>query len=287
MTIWLAIFMGLLQGATELFPVSSLGHAVVVPALFHLPYRPGDPAFVPFLVLLHLGTAAALLVLYWTDWVQVVRAFLRAAVRGRIADGTERFAMQLVVATVPAGVLGFFLEKPLKSLFAAPRLAAGFLVLNGFLLIGAEWLRRRREREAGHTGRSRAEQERSFAEVSDLGMRAAAIVGLCQALALLPGISRAGATMAGGLVAGLRHQEAARLSFMLATPIIGVAGLLEVPQLGGSGASLPAYVAGALVAGLAAYLSARFLLRYFRVGRLEPYGIYCLLLGAVALALLR
>ena len=287
MTFWQSLFLGFLQGATELFPVSSLGHAVVVPSLLHWRYRQSDPSFVPFLVLLHLGTATALLILYWRDWIAIVSGFVRASIRGRVERPEERLAMLLVAGTVPAGLAGFFLEAPLKQLFATPLAAAAFLTLNGLMLLGTEVLRRRDERRAHLEGRSRVEQELAYHKAGELTFRAAVLVGACQALALLPGISRSGVTMAGGLVAGLRHQEAARFSFLLATPIIAAAGLLEVPQLIGAGIPLGQYLLAAILSGLAAYASARFLIRYFRAGRLDPYGIYCLALGALAFILLR
>jgi undecaprenyl-diphosphatase len=278
-----ALFIGLLQGATELFPVSSLGHAVVVPALFHWSYRQTDPTFVPFLTLLHLGTAGALLVLYRRQWVSIVAGFVRAALRGRIETADERMAMLLVVASIPGGIAGVLLEDPIKRLFTSPRAAAIFLLANGAILLGAELLRRRSERRE----LSREEQERDFKDASQISFRAAAITGVAQAFALLPGISRSGVTMAGALLGGLRHQEAAKFSFLLATPIIAAAGLLEVPQLFTQPAPLGTYALAAVLAGLAAYLSARFLIRYFRSGRLDPYGWYCAALGVVALLLLR
>jgi undecaprenyl-diphosphatase len=287
MTIWQAAFLGLLQGATELFPVSSLGHAVVIPTLLHWSYKQSDPTFLPFLVLLHLGTAGALLILYWHDWVRIVRGFFTAAVRGRIESADERLAMLLVVGTVPTGLVGVFFQKQLQGLFASPRVAASFLIVNGALLLGFELLRRRAERRARLESKDRAEQEESFADVNQLSYRAAALVGLCQVLALFPGISRSGVTMGGGLLAGLRHQEAARFSFLLATPIIAAAGVLEVPELLHPGVPIASYLVGAVLAGLAAYGSARFLIRYFRSGRLDPYGWYCLAVGIGALLLLR
>lgn len=287
MSIWQAAFIGILQGATELFPVSSLGHAVIIPSLLRWSYRQSDPSFLPFLVLLHLGTAGALLILYWRDWVAITRGFFTAALRGRIRAPNERLAMLLVVGTVPTGLVGVFFQKQLQSLFANPRAAAAFLVVNGALLLGAELLRRRAERRARVADRDRAEQEEAFAEAGELSFRAAALVGLCQVLALFPGISRSGVTISGGLLAGLRHQEAARFSFLLATPIIAAAGLLEVPELFRGGVPLGTYLLAALLAGLAAYASARFLIRYFRSGRLDPYGYYCLAIGVAGLLLLR
>ncbi len=217
MTAWQSALLGLLQGATELFPVSSLGHAVIIPTLLHWTFKQSDPTFLPFLVLLHLGTAGALLVLYWRDWLRIVSGFVRAALRGGVRDGDERLAMLLVVGTVPTGLVGVFFQKQLQALFASPRAAAVFLIVNGVLLFGAELLRRRAERRARLEGKDREEQEEAFTEVSGLGYRNAALIGVCQVLALFPGISRSGVTMAGGLLAGLRHEESARFSFLLAT----------------------------------------------------------------------
>ncbi len=273
--------MGLLQGASELFPVSSLGHAVLVPSLLHWSFKQSDPSFLPFLVLLHLGTATALLVLYRGQWVAIISGFFTAAIRGQMKTDSERLAMLLLVGTIPAAVLGVFLESRIKSLFASPYVAAGFLVVNGLLMLGFEVVRRRHEK-----GGSRVEQESQFANAERISFRAAALVGACQALAFLPGISRSGVTIGGGLLAGLRHQEAARFSFLLATPVILGAGLVELPELFKSGVPVLEYVAAAVLSGIAAYASARFLLRYFRSGRLDPYGWYCIGAGLAGLALL-
>ena len=273
--------MGLLQGASELFPVSSLGHAVLVPSLLHWDFKQSDPSFVPFLVLLHLGTASALLILYRAEWVAIIRGFFTAAIRGQITNDSERLAMLLLVGTIPAAVLGVFLESRIKTFFASPFVAAGFLIVNGVLMLGFEMVRRRSE-----SGATRAEQEAHFAQAERISFVAAAIVGACQALAFLPGISRSGVTIGGGLIAGLRHQEAARFSFLLATPVILGAGLIEVPELFHSDVPVVEYIVAAILSGIAAYISARFLLRYFRSGRLDPYGWYCIAAGAISLALL-
>ena len=278
--------MGLLQGASELFPVSSLGHAVIVPTILHWSFKQSDPSFVPFLVLLHLGTATALLILYRNQWIAIIRGFFTAAFRGQIRTDSERLAMLLLVGTIPAAILGVFLESRIKSLFASPYVAAGFLVVNGAMMLGFELLRRRVERRAALEKASRLEQEEQFAQAERISFLAAALVGACQALAFVPGISRSGVTIGGGLLAGLRHQEAARFSFLLATPVILGAGLVEVPQLVTSRVPLAEYVAAAVLSGIAAYASARFLLRYFRSGRLDPYGWYCIAAGLISLALL-
>jgi undecaprenyl-diphosphatase len=287
MNLFQILAIGLLQGVTELFPVSSLGHSVVLPALLHWSYNHSDPTFLPFLVLLHLGTAGALVVLYRREWAALAQGLVRASLRGSIETPTERLAMLLVVGTVPGGVIGVLAEQPIKHLFASPIAAAGLLSINGLMLLGAELLRRRDERQARIASASRELQESHYRRAEQLGFKAVLAVGACQALALLPGISRSGVTMAGGLLAGLRHQEAARFSFLLATPIIAAAGLLEVPQLLQPGTPLGSYTLGAVVAGLGAYASARFLIRFFRSGRLDPYGFYCLAAGLIALAILR
>jgi len=278
--------MGLLQGASELFPVSSLGHAVLVPSLLHWSFKQSDPSFVPFLVLLHLGTASALLVLYRNQWVVIIRGFVTAALRGQIRTDPERLAMLLLVGTIPAAILGVFLENRIKALFASPYAAAAFLVANGALMLGFELLRRRAERRVVAATASGATREEGFADAERISFRAAALVGACQALAFLPGISRSGVTIGGGLLAGLRHEEAARFSFLLATPVILGAGLVDVLQLFVPRVPVAEYVAAAVLAGFAAYASARFLLRYFRSGRLDPYGWYCIAAGLASIALL-
>ncbi len=283
--LWIAIFYGVLQGSTELFPVSSLGHAVVVPPLLHIPVHESSKSFVPFLVLLHIGTATALIAVYWRQWGRIVGGFFHSAVTGQIGHGDDRLAWLLIVGTIPTGIVGFLFQKPLQNLFADPRLASGLLIANGGILLGAELLRRRSERRAGISHRDPGLEAGRYRTVEDLGFVQAAMVGVCQTLALFPGISRSGSTMAGGLVAGLRHEEAVRFSFLLATPIILAAGLLELPSLAGV-AGLGSIIVGAVVAGLTAYASGRFLIRFFRVGRLDPYAYYCAGLGLIGLILL-
>src|SRR3989442_8631310 len=209
MSLGQALFMGLLQGATELFPVSSLGHAVLVPSLLHWSFKQSDPSFVPFLVLLHLGTAGALLFIYRAQWIQLARSFFTAALRGKIETPSERLSMLLLVGTIPAGILGVFLEHELKSLFASPTAAASFLTVNGFLMLGAEVLRRRAERLASAGAQTRIEQEERFAVAEQISFKAAALVGACQAPALLPGISRCRGTIGAGPMAGPSSPEGA------------------------------------------------------------------------------
>jgi undecaprenyl-diphosphatase len=282
MSLWQALFLGFLQGATELFPVSSLGHTVLLPRLLGWNLNQSDPTFVPYVVLLHLGTATALLVIFRREWVGIITAFVRAVYRGSVGeDPNERLAMLLFVGTIPTALLGAFFESEFKKLFASPRIAAGFLIVNGGIMGVGELLRRRDEKrrraEAG------TDRERAFATEGDLGFVPAVIVGTSQSLALFPGISRSGSTITAGLLAGLQHESAARFSFLLATPIILAAGVLEVPTLFQSGGQMGVYLAGAVTAGVTAYVSTRFLLRYFRSGRLDPFAIYCVALGLIGL----
>jgi undecaprenyl-diphosphatase len=282
----LILFLAALQGVTELFPVSSLGHAVVVPRLIGLNFNETSPAFVPVLALLHLGTAGALLFLYRRDWARIIVGFFRAAVRGRIDDPDGRLAIMLVVGTVPTGIIGFLLQDPLKSLFGDPRAASAFLIVNGGILFAAEMFRRRDERRravADAPVLAHEEDDPAYQRIEGISLKTALIVGFFQAGALLPGISRSGITMAAGLVAGLRHEESAKFAFLLATPIILAAGLLEVPTLGSDAPTLGVGIAAAVVAGVLAYASARFLLRYLRLGRLDPFAYYCAALGAAGL----
>src|SRR5581483_11048934 len=210
--------------------------------------------FVPFLTLLHLGTASALLVLYRRQWVDIVRGFISASLRGRITADNERLAMLLLTGTLPAAILGVFLENRIKSFFASPYEAAGFLVVNGLLMLGFEVLRRRAERRDAADAKTRAEVEERFTDAAHISFLAALVVGACQALAFLPGISRSGVTIGGGLLAGLRHEEAARFSFLLATPVILGAGLVEVPLLFSGTVPVGEYALAAVLAGVSAYL---------------------------------
>jgi undecaprenyl-diphosphatase len=268
-----AIFMAILQGLTELFPVSSLGHAVVLPRLLGWELDEHAAYFLPFLVVLHLGTAAALLIYFWRDWIGLLLAvFGRGSPEERRAQW--RLLGGIVVATIPAVTFGFALRKPLGVLFGAPAVAATFLIVNGFVLFVGERLRRR--------GGDR--------RLEDLTWGGALLIGLLQSTALIPGISRSGATMVGGLLVGLRHQAAAHFSFLIATPIILGAAVLEVPKLLREGAHINgiAWVAG-LVAGITAFLSVAFLMRYFRrhdFEALDPFAYYCWAAGAISLGLI-
>ena len=265
--------LGLLQGVTELFPISSLGHSVILPSLFGWNIHQNEPYFLSFLVATHLATALVLLGFFWRDWVRIVKGIGRSLRDREIgADPDAKLGWLLVVATIPAGILGLLLQDALRKLFASPEYASIFLALNGVLLFGAEALRRRApETTDDDDGRI----------ARKVGWWQSATVGAAQAIALIPGFSRSGAAMGGGLLVGLSHRDAARFAFLLATPIILAAAVLKLPELAGSqgnGVRGPALV-GAICSGVTAYFSVKFLMRYFETRTLTPFAIYCLCAG--------
>ena len=270
-----AIILGALQGITELFPVSSLGHAVIWPRLFGWNIHQNDKYYITFLIATHLATALVLLGFFWQDWVRIVKGLGRSLRdRGIAPDDTDaKLGWLLVVGTIPAGIIGLTLEHALRGLFASPASASFFLMLNGVMLFGAEALRRRAPQTDADDDK-RIARQMSFPQ--------SFIVGAAQAIALIPGFSRSGAAMGGGLVVGLSHKDAARFAFLLATPIIGAAAVLKLPGLfgpDGDGIRGQALVAS-LCSALTAYLSVRFLMRYFETRTLIPFAVWCLAFGA-------
>jgi undecaprenyl-diphosphatase len=273
-----AMVLAVLQGVSELFPISSLGHTVLVPALLRWHVDEGSDAFLAFVVALHLGTALALLVFYRRDWIALASGFVASIVRGRVADDpNERIAWLLVAGTIPVGVLGVLFESAVKQLFASPIPVSLFLVANGGLMLVGEALRRRQ-----HAGGGRA-----YRALDQLPPRDGVAVGLAQSLALLPGISRSGSAIVAGLLFDLQHEAAARYSFLLATPVILAASVLELPKLfvPDAHAVLVESLAGGVLAGITAYASVAFLTRWFRHNDLAPFAWYCILAGAAAFAL--
>lgn len=273
-----AIVLGLLQGIAEPFPISSLGHGVIAPGIFGWNIHQNDSFFLAFLVATHCATALVLFVMFWEDWKRIFRGLGRSLRDRQIGaeDTGARLGWLLVVGTIPAGLLGLILEHPLRTLFASPQTAAAFLILNGVLLLVFERFRRRPPRPGDYRGDSDS-------RIAKLSWREAFGIGTAQAAALIPGISRSGITMGGGLLFGLSNEDAARYAFLLATPIIGAAGVLKLPELlgqAGNGVRGQALV-GAIAAALATYVAVRFLLRFFETNRLTPFGIYCIAGGIV------
>ncbi len=289
-----AIVLGALQGITELFPVSSLGHTVLFPTLFGWnslvkAQSEKESFWVAFVVVLHVGSALGLLAYFWRDWVAIVRAFFRTLATRRIETSNERLAWLIIAATIPAGVIALALQHPLQTLTAKPKVAAVFLMVNGLILFAAERFRRRAEvRElAVREGVKAADGEIDGSadwparELDTLEYREALVVGVAQSTALVAGISRDGVTMGAGLARGLDHSDAARFAFLLATPVILAAGLVKLPDLlghQGDGIRGQAVVA-CVVAAVTAVISVRFLVGYFKTRTLTPFAVYCLVFG--------
>jgi undecaprenyl-diphosphatase len=327
-----AVVIGGLQGVTELFPVSSLGHSVLVPAWIggswqHLVTEnassdSGGSPYLAFIVALHVATAGAMLVYFRQDWIRIIRAFLTTLRTRGVTTSTERLAWLVIVATIPVGITGLALEHAFRTLFAKPVAAAAFLTLNGLILLVGERLRRRAERARqaraastapapvptgvtvgdddwfhrpspaagdstpGASRRGAVLPDDGDRDLAALSFREAGIIGLFQTFALFAGISRSGITMVGGLLRGLDHEDAAKFSFLLATPVILAAGVLKLPSLAGPAAAgiHGQVLAGFVTAGIAAYFAIRFLTRYFTARTLTPFAVYCLLAGAVSVA---
>jgi undecaprenyl-diphosphatase len=297
-----AVVVGAFQGVTELFPVSSLGHSILVPALIggrwatDLDVSAPESPYLAFLVGLHVATAAALLVFFWRDWVRILGGFATSLRHRRVRTPAERLAWLIVLGTVPVGLAGLLLEHLFRTVLGRPLPAACFLVVNGLILLAGERLRRGADRPARQvavparagpvtwsvSGRlDDVPDEPADERLARMPLRRGLLIGSAQVLALLPGISRSGATMVAGLVRGLSHEDAARFSFLLATPVILAAGVLKLPDLFGPlGTGIRGQVlAGSVASFVAAYLAVRFLTRYFHTRTLTPFAIYCIVAG--------
>jgi undecaprenyl-diphosphatase len=314
---WLeAIVIGAMQGVAELFPVSSLGHSVLLPAVIggswaqDLDVQAPESPYLAFIVGLHVATALALVVFFWRDWVRIIGGLFTSIVRRKVTTSAQRLGWLLVLGTIPVGLVGLLLEHTFRTVLSRPVPTAVFLVINGLVLLGAETMRRRAVsgipaaatppapggRHDGvdpagrtvvmHVGAGPA----TAAEASDerlgaMPMLRAAGIGAAQIAALCPGISRSGVTMATGLLRGLSHEDAARFSFLLSTPVILAAGMLKLGDLAGplGDGVRPQILVGSLLSFVGAYLSVRFLTRYFENRSLRPFGIYCIAVGAACL----
>jgi len=274
-----ALFLGALQGISELFPVSSLGHSVIIPAVLGWHIDEQAPFFLVFLVATHFATALVLFIYFWKDWFRIIGGVLRSVPKLNVnIDADAKLGWLIIVSTIPAGILGLVFQDQIRSYFIAPLSAAFFLFANGILLYVAERYRRKAP-----------DRVVSDSRIAELSFGQGILVGTMQSLALIPGFSRTGASIAGGLIVGLSHEDAVRFSFLLATPIIGAAAALKLPSLLKVGsAELMASVIGAAAAAVFAYLAVRFLTRYFAIEKntLTPFAIYCAVAGLLALLIL-
>jgi undecaprenyl-diphosphatase len=280
-----AIVLGVVQGATELFPVSSLGHTVLLPTLFRWgnivawQSQPESP-WLAFVVMLHVGSAVGLLIYFWRDWIALIRAFFATVGKRRIETPTERLAWLIVVATIPVGILGLLLERVIREALAKPLSAAIFLMVNGCILLYAE--RYRKRAEVRELARREGLNPEGYRALDTLDFREAGIIGTAQTTALIAGISRDGVVMTAGLARGMDNSDAARFGFLLATPPILAAGLLKIGDLTGPNGNgiRGAAVIAAICAAITAVATVHYLTRYFKKGNLRPFGIYCILFGA-------
>jgi undecaprenyl-diphosphatase len=284
-TTFQAIVLGVLQGATELFPISSLGHTVIFPNLFGWHnivawQSQSESPWLAFVVMLHVGSAVGLLIYFWRDWIAIIGAFFSTLGKRRIETPTERLAWLIVAATIPVGIFGLLLEHPVRVALAKPLAASIFLLVNGCVLLGAERYRRRAE------VRALAEREGMKRDggrrLDSLEYREAGVIGVAQSSALIAGISRDGVCMSAGLVRGLDESDAARFAFLLATPPILAAGVYKLSDLTGplgNGGVRGAALVAAIFAAATAVVTVHFLTRYFKTRNLTPFGIYCLLFG--------
>jgi undecaprenyl-diphosphatase len=284
-----AIVLGVLQGISELFPVSSLGHTVLFPKLFGWSnivawQSQTESPWLAFIVMLHVGSAVGLLIYFWRTWIDLIRAFFATLRKRRIETPNERMAWLIIVASIPVGIIGLALEHTARVATAKPEVAAIFLVVNGFMLLGAERLRRRAEIRA--LARREGMKDDGGRVLETLDYREAAVIGGSQSAALIAGISRDGIVMATGLMRGLDNEDAARFGFLLATPIIIAAGIFKFSDLTGPlgrGIRGEAIIA-AIAAAVTAIFTVHFLMRYFKRGNLRPFGIYCILFGIAMVA---
>ncbi|MGW4483388.1 undecaprenyl-diphosphate phosphatase [Amycolatopsis sp. NPDC004368] len=297
-----SIVVGALQGVSELFPVSSLGHSILLPAVIGGSWQRDlsigeDSPYLAVLVAMHVATALALVLFFWRDWVRIIGGLISSIRHREVRTADQRLAWLLILATIPVGIAGLLLESLLRDFLGKPVPSAIFLILNGGVLYAAE----RFSRAAPKTGissrttedtvdfsaedtlvmRAVTVEEATDARLSKLSVKEAVLIGSAQILALLPGISRSGITMVAGLRRGLGHQDSARFAWLLATPVILAAGVLKLPSLftPENSASLGPALAGSLVAGVASYISVRFLTKYFETRTLTPFAVYCVVAG--------
>jgi undecaprenyl-diphosphatase len=312
-----AIVVGFIQGVTELFPVSSLGHNVLIPALIggswaaDLSVSKPESPYLAFIVGLHVATAIGIMAYFWRDWLRIIGGFFTSIIRREVRTTDQKLAWMLVIATIPVGLVGLVFEHEFRVLFGKPVRAAIFLIINGLILYAGERYRTRKSLQAdadverqhalaagqpaqrpvpAHAQPSgdllQRQEELVRAEEADerlarIGILQATIIGAAQCLALLAGISRDGVTMVTGMARGLSREDAARFAFLLATPVILAAGVLKVSDLTGPlGNGIHGQIlVGSILSGVGAYISVRFLVRYFRTRTLTPFAIYCVLFG--------
>ena len=256
-----ALLLGILQGLTEFLPISSSAHLILFPWFFQW----NDPLLesLSFDVALHAGTLLAVLWYFWQDWLALIGGFFRILGKRSARDFSERLIFYIILATIPAGIVGFLLEKTIETTFRSPALIAFPLVLVSFLMVYAE-----RKAHFSHP-------------LDRMTLKDAMVIGFAQAVALLPGVSRSGITITAGLLQGYRREAAMRFSFLLSTPAIGGATLLQARHLLLAGRDDWFLIAvGFLSSAVVGYLAIAFLMRYLRAHTLDLFVGYRLILAA-------
>ncbi len=272
MTIFESIFLGIVQGITELFPISSLGHSIILTGILKWNLSENANSFLMFLVATHFATALVLFIFFWKDWKKIIFGLF---------NSNSKLGWLLILGTVPAGIIGILFQEKIKNLFVSPIYASFFLIINGFMLYFAE-IFRKKAKSSENINNADERLAKSISWVQSIK------VGLMQILSLIPGFSRTGSTITGGLMVGLSHEDAVRFSFLLATPIIGGAALLKLPELvkTGSPHEITIDFIGALFAALGAYISVKFLTKYFKTKKLTPFAVYCVAAGILSAAII-
>jgi undecaprenyl-diphosphatase len=259
-----ALLLGILQGLTEFLPISSSAHLILFPWFFQWNHPLLDS--LPFDVALHAGTLLAVLWYFWRDWLGLIGGFFRILAKRSARDFQERFILYIILATIPAGIVGILLEKTIESTFRNPVLITLPLIFVSFLMVYAE-----RKARLSHP-------------LEGVTLKDAMVIGIAQAVALLPGVSRSGITITAGLLQGYRREAATRFSFLLSTPAIGGATLLQVRHLLSAGQENWFLIAiGFVSSAVVGYLAIAFLMRYLRVHTLNLFVGYRLILAAVVI----
>lgn len=271
--IFRALVLGVVQGATEFIPVSSSGHLVVVPWL--LGWHQDEASALLFDTVLHWGTLLAIFVFFWQDFLAIAKATLGSLVSRSLADVNARLGWFIVIGSIPAAVTGLLFKDFFEGLFNAPLAAGLFLLVTAALLAGSEQMTR---------------HLRSRNRLDCLSWMDTVVIGLAQAIALAPGISRSGSTIAAGLARGVRRDAAARFSFLLGTPAFLGAGLLQMTDALSANSSAvlaqaPALIVGFVASAISGFLAIRFLLSYLRTRSLYVFAVYCALLGVFVIVL--
>ncbi|MGI8697211.1 MAG: undecaprenyl-diphosphate phosphatase [Mycobacteriales bacterium] len=291
---WLeAGVVGAMQGVAELFPISSLGHSVLLPAWIggswarDLDVSSAESPYLAFIVGLHVATAIALLIYFWRDWLRVIRGLVTSIAHREVSTSDQRLAWLLVLGTIPVGIVGLIAEHWFRTTLGRPVPTAIFLAINGFILLFVEQLRRHDPTVSSVYVDERVSGPTSDRVLADMSVPRAVAIGSTQILALAAGISRSGVATVAGMLSGLSREDSARFSFLLATPVILAAGALKLPDLFGplGDGIRPQVLFGSVLSGVGAYLSVRFLTRYLAGRSLRPFGLYCIAAGAASVAL--